>query len=86
MRTTIDMSDSLFKSLKEIANREHSTIKALIERAVHALVAESKLSANKIPQLRNCSIEGSGLTPEFQGASWQEIRDETYRLSNHKDS
>jgi hypothetical protein len=53
------------------------TFKALTHEALRKLIAEKK-AKRKPFKLRDCSFKGDGLQPEFQGASWEKIRDAIY--------
>lgn len=81
MKTTVDISDPLLREAKRLAIREGVTLKALIERGLHRVVAETKpVAAFK---LRRGSFKGKGLRPELQDASWDRIRDIIYDESGN---
>ncbi|MDR3222059.1 MAG: DUF2191 domain-containing protein [Candidatus Accumulibacter sp.] len=76
MKTTVEISPKLFAEAKRYAQAEHTTLKALIEAGLHRVLADKK---NKPAfKLRDASFRGNGLTPEFQNASWEKIRDAIY--------
>jgi hypothetical protein len=76
MKTTIEITDSLLRQARKLAEREGVTLRALVERGLHRVVAETK-SANSF-QLRRASFMGKGLQPEYRNASWEKIRDAAY--------
>ncbi len=77
MKTTIDIPDGLLAEVQEIVRRDGTTLKALTLEGLRKVIAEKK--APKAPfKLRDCSVKGDGLTPEFEGASWEKIRDAIY--------
>ena len=76
MKTTIELPDSLFAQARRHADAHGMTMKALIEQGLRAVMAEKKEEAPF--KLRDGSVGGNGLTPEFQNASWEQIRDAIY--------
>lgn len=77
MKTTIDIPDGLLAEVQEIVQRDGTTLKALTLEGLRKVLAER--NAPKKPfKLRDCSFKGDGLTPEFEGASWEKIRDAIY--------
>lgn len=77
MKTTIELPDSLFAQARRHADAHGMTMKALIEQGLRAVMADKKEQAPF--KLRDGSFHGgSGLTPEFQNASWEQIRDAIY--------
>jgi hypothetical protein len=76
MKTTIDIPDSLLAEAQAVARREGTTLKALTHEGLRKIIAEKK--ARKKFKLRNVTFGGKGLSPEFEGASWERIRDAIY--------
>jgi hypothetical protein len=76
MKTTIDISDSLFLEAKKISQREHTTLRSLIEDGLRQVV--KKHDTKKEFRLRRASFKGNGMQAEFQGESWQKIRSTAY--------
>jgi len=77
MKTTIEIPDSVFAEAKRVAQREKSTLRALVEEGLR-LVLERRGDGERF-RLRDASVGGQGLRPELRGASWDEIRDLAYR-------
>jgi hypothetical protein len=76
MKTTVEISDPLLREARELAMREGITLRTLVERGLHRVVAETK---RRTPfRLRRASFKGKGLQPEFREASWDKLRDLTY--------
>jgi hypothetical protein len=72
-KTTVEISESLFREARELAPREGITLRMLIERALRQAMAETR---RREPfKLRDASFEGRGLQAEFQDASWEQLRD-----------
>ena len=76
MKTTIEISDALMRDVRKIAAREGLPMRAIIERGLKREVGRTRPKAAF--KLRDCSVAGEGLQPEFQGASFQEILDASY--------
>ncbi|MBL8139561.1 MAG: type II toxin-antitoxin system VapB family antitoxin [Acidobacteria bacterium] len=77
MKTTVEISDSLLDSARRVAQREHTTLRALVEEGLrHALRQRRRAGAFT---LRRASFKGQGLRPELSGTGWDTIRDIAYR-------
>jgi hypothetical protein len=57
--------------------KEHTTVRALIEEGLRRLMAERK--AAKPFKLRKVTFRGKGLQRQMAGAAWQQIRDAAYQ-------
>jgi citrate lyase beta subunit len=77
MKTTIDISDHLLNRAKELARKENTTLKELTEEGLALVLAEH--SARTPRRLEPVVFGGRGLSEDFRGKSWAEIRDEIYR-------
>ena len=74
MKTTIDIADSLLLRAKARAKEQRITLRAVIEEAL-------ALSLNRsVPEarIRPVTVTGKGLSREFEGASWEKIREAIY--------
>jgi hypothetical protein len=76
MKTTVELPDPLFVQARRYASTRNMTMKALIEQGLRKVMAEKKEDPKF--RLRDGSFEGNGLTPEFQSATWEQIRDAIY--------
>ncbi|HZP23246.1 MAG TPA: type II toxin-antitoxin system VapB family antitoxin [Terriglobales bacterium] len=76
MKTTIEIPDSLFHEARLLAQKEKTTLKALVEQGLRRAVAQRKMRGEF--HLRDASFKGKGLQPEVAGASWEHIRDRIY--------
>jgi hypothetical protein len=76
MKTTIEISDPLFREARKLADREGVTLRAIVERGLSRVVGESKSSAPF--KLRRATFKGTGLQAEFRSPSWEKVRDEIY--------
>jgi hypothetical protein len=79
MKTTVEISDPLLEASKETAQREGTTLRALVEEGLR-LSLERREEARRGPgfRLRDASVGGRGLRPELRGAAWESIRDLAY--------
>jgi hypothetical protein len=77
MKTTVEISDPLLREVRELAAREGVTLRTLVERGLHRVVAETKRSTPF--KLRRASFKGNGRQAELDEASWDRLRDLIYR-------
>jgi predicted transcriptional regulator len=63
MKTTVDIADDLLARAREVAQREGTTLRALLEEGLRATLArrEQKATSYRWPDL---SVAGEGLDPE----------------------
>jgi Bacterial antitoxin of type II TA system, VapB len=76
MKTTVNLPDELLREAQELARRERTTLRELIETGLRAMVRQR--STGPSFELADASVEGRGLQPAFRDASWQQIRDTIY--------
>ncbi|MBF6427245.1 type II toxin-antitoxin system VapB family antitoxin [Nocardia cyriacigeorgica] len=76
MKTTIEISDALLHEAQEFAREHRVTLRSLVEAGLRSTLAARRQGATFT--LRDASVDGDGLRPEFQGASWADIRDAAY--------
>ena len=76
MKTTLEISDSILIKAKELARDQNVTLRSLAEEGLRKVIEER--SARKPHRVHPVTIRGQGLSPEFQGATWQRIRDAGY--------
>jgi len=76
MKTTIEISDPLFKEAQRVAARQNTTLRNLVESGLREVLARQKVPASF--KLRKASFKGKGLQPELRAASWDKIRELTY--------
>lgn len=80
MKMTVEIAEDLFMRAfmraREIAQREGTTMRALIEEGLRAALARGEQKASyRWPDL---SVGGEGLTPEVEEGSWERLRDRIY--------
>lgn len=79
MKTTVEITDELLARAREAARRERTTLRALLEEGLRSSL-EQRRSGRRF-ELRDAGVDGEGLSPEFQAASWERIRDAAYGRS-----
>jgi hypothetical protein len=77
MKTTIEISDTLLHEARRLAAQEGVTLRALVERGLHRVIAETP--QRKAFKLRRASFKGDGLTEDFRDATWERVRDLAYQ-------
>jgi hypothetical protein len=76
MKTTIEISDPLLEKAKEVAARERTTVRALVERGLRRVLNEP---GRRTPfRLRKASYKGRGLQPGAASAGWKALRELAY--------
>jgi hypothetical protein len=76
MKTTVEIAEDLFTRTREAAQREGTTLRALIEEGLRAALAQREQQAPYLwPDL---SVTGEGLAPEVGDGSWELLRDRIY--------
>lgn len=76
MKTTVDLPDGLLDEAKRAAREDRTTLRALIETGLREVLARR----GTVPpfRLRDGSVDGNGLRPEFRDAGWERVRDALY--------
>jgi hypothetical protein len=77
VKTTLEISDALLLQVRELAAREGVTLRTLVERGLHHVVAADTQRGAPF-KLRRASFKGKGRQPELRGASWEMLRDLAY--------
>ena len=75
MRTTIDLSDDLYRQAKVTAAREGVTLRSLVESGLRSELARLQMSAYHLPDL---SFGGKGMAAGIDEDDWPTIRDIIY--------
>ena len=82
MKTTVEISDDLYKRSQQLAKREGTTLRAVLEEGLRlALKARqaSQPSAFAFPTFGH-----GGLNDEFRDAPWESIREAIYRDADRR--
>lgn len=73
MKTTVNLPDELLREAQNLARREGTTLRNLIENGLRTVV-QQRADESRFT-LEDASVDGRGLQPEFRGAGWEHIRD-----------
>ncbi len=76
MKTTIDIADALFREARQIARREGTTLRALVEEGLRRVLRERRTSPGF--RLRRATFKGEGLAPDLESGSWEQVRRRVY--------
>jgi hypothetical protein len=76
MKTTLDISDPLLRDARKMAEREHTTLRALVEQGLRHVLTEKR--RRPAFRLRKASFKGHGLQPEMKDAGWETVRQLAY--------
>jgi Bacterial antitoxin of type II TA system, VapB len=79
MKTTLDIADPLLREAKQLAARDGTTLRALVEQGLEKVVAERK-RPEKTREWTIKPFHGQGLTDEFKNVGWAKIRNAAYGL------
>lgn len=75
MKTTIEITDSLLKRARRLAESRGITLRALVEQSLRESLAAEKANNNRKPfQLADGSVSGQGVQEGIQEGNWQQIR------------
>ncbi len=77
MKTTIEVQEELLEQVRRVARSEGTTLRGLVEEGLQRCLEARRNAVRR--NLDFPSYGGSGLTAEFEGAPWNQIRDEVYR-------
>lgn len=77
MKTTVELPAPLLREAKRVALKNRTTVKALIEQGLRAVLAERKRGAGFT--LRKAVFRGDGLVSGRSLQDWASIRDLIFR-------
>ena len=78
MKTTIDLSDALFREARRLARERGTTLRAVVEAALRREISAPGTSRRKF-RLRDGSFAGEGMQPGIDLSDWSTIRSMVYR-------
>lgn len=75
MKTTIDIADGLLIRAKTLAKKRGTTLRGVLEGAL-----AKELEADQEPkkEVTLTTMDGQGLSPEFEQGGWDRIAEEIY--------
>ena len=77
IKTTIEISDPLFRDAKRVAAREGTTLRTLIEAGLRSELERRRQPAPAF-RLRRATFNGNGLQADVRGLSWDQLRELAY--------
>jgi len=77
MKTTVQIPDPLFTSVKDIARRDGTTLAALVEEGLRKVVNERERHARSF-KLQDASVDGKGINAAY-AAGWEAVREAIYK-------
>ena len=75
MKTTIEVSDALFNSAKELAGRNQTTMRALVEEGLRRVLSDSSARVKPAFKLNDASVRGKAVLIS-DPRRWQRIEEE----------
>lgn len=78
MKTTIDISDSLFKEAKRFTAERGETLRELVEASLHHYLESCRSKRQRSFKLKDCSFKGEGLVEGMREGDWPAIRSLIY--------
>jgi hypothetical protein len=76
MKTTIDISDALLTEAKELAAKQGTTVRSLVEEGLR--LAIQRHTQGEPFRLRPASFQGDGLREDVSLENWEQIRGMIY--------
>src|SRR5262249_34826496 len=77
MKTTVDIPDPLLDEARRAAERDGTTLKALVETGLRRGLAQRRGRGGPL-RLRDARFRGKGLQPGVASGDWEAIRGEIY--------
>ncbi len=77
MKTTVELSDPLVAKAKAYAARNGVTLRSLIEIGLRLAMRAGR--TREPFRLRDLSVGGKGLQPQYRDADWSRIREAIYK-------
>jgi hypothetical protein len=82
MKTTLDLSDALFFMAKDVASKQKTTLRALVEEGLRKVLGERQQAAQSPFKLRNASVRG-GATIHLDGNLLRDLANERPSSQGH---
>jgi hypothetical protein len=76
MKTTVNLPDELLREAQDLARRQRTTLRELIETGLRTVIKQR--SRESTFALADAGVDGRGLQPALRDASWEQIRDAIY--------
>ena len=75
MKTTIEVSDALFNSAKELARGNRTTMRALVEEGLRRVLSDSRARAKPAFKLKDARVHGKEISIS-DPRHWQRMEEE----------
>jgi predicted transcriptional regulator len=75
MKTTVEISDALFKSARQLAKRNQTTMTALIEDGLRRVLNDQQTKNNAMFKLKDASVQGKVMLISHP-QRWQQMEEE----------
>lgn len=72
MKTTVEIADALLDEARRAADKQGTTVRALIEQGLRQVLKASRSGGPF--RLRDGSVNGKGLQPGIREGDWEQIR------------
>jgi hypothetical protein len=76
VKTTVEISDALFERARDAAQRDGTTLRALVEEGLRS--ALERREARSVYRWPDLSVGGEGLQPGLEEGDWARVRDLVY--------
>ncbi len=77
MKTTIDIADPLLAEARRLAEREGTTLRALVEAGLRDVLKARRPGSPRF-QLKLVTFAGDGLRDDVEEGSWERVRELAY--------
>jgi hypothetical protein len=77
MKTTVEIADALLAEARKVADREGTTLRAVLEDALRRSLDARRKKASSF-KLRLVTFRGDGLHPQAGEGAWERLRDLIY--------
>ncbi len=72
MKTTVQIPDALLAEIQQIATKNKTTLRALMQEGLQHVVEQERMKKKPF-KLKDCSVRGNGLVDELKNARWSDI-------------
>ena len=76
MKTTVEIPDALLDAARDMAKKEKTTLRSLIEEGLRLALARRR-GANEF-HVRDAAVDGTGLHPGLGEGDWGDLRNRIY--------
>ena len=78
MKTTVEIPDDLLDQARDVAVRERTTLRSLVEEGLRWAISRRRKKTERFV-LRDAAVAGRGVRDELTEGNWEEVRDLIYR-------